>query len=116
MPNYQPSRPPSPARAKAHPPKARFTEVTRDGDWRLSGACAGEDPELHFPVGTTGPAVLQTALAKAVCQRCPVRERCLEWALETREPNGIWGGMDEAERRSLLRRQSRLAALMARAA
>lgn len=73
-------------------------------DWRNSAACRTEDPDLFFPIGTSGPALLQTAQAKAVCRRCPVREQCLEWALRTGQSIGVWGGTDEEERRALKRR------------
>lgn len=73
-------------------------------DWREHAACRAEDPDLFFPVGSTGPALLQTQQAKAVCRRCPVRERCLEWALDSGQPIGVWGGTDENERRALKRR------------
>ena len=76
-------------------------------DWRHRAACLGEDPELFFAVGTSGPAVLQNAEAKTVCRRCPVVSECLTWALETGEPAGVWGGMSEDERRALKRRNAR---------
>lgn len=82
-----------------------FTPTTsKSADtWRGHAACRNEDPELFFPVGTTGPAPLQTDEAKAVCHRCPVTEQCLTWALENRVPDGVWGGLSEDERRGLLR-------------
>ena len=46
-------------------------------DWRHRAACRDEDPELFFPVGTSGPALLQITEAKAVCRRCPVNTECL---------------------------------------
>ncbi|NUV52920.1 WhiB family transcriptional regulator [Streptomyces coelicolor] len=73
-------------------------------NWRRSAACRTEDPELFFPIGTSGPALLQTEQAKAVCRGCPVREQCLEWALETGQSIGVWGGTSETERRALKRR------------
>ena len=48
-------------------------------DWRHRSACLDEDPELFFPIGNTGPALLQIEEAKAVCRRCEVREQCLSW-------------------------------------
>jgi WhiB family redox-sensing transcriptional regulator len=75
-------------------------------NWREDAACRDEDPELFFPIGTTGPAVQQTANAKAVCARCPVRETCLNWALDNSRGFGVWGGMDPDER-DLLRRRTR---------
>jgi WhiB family redox-sensing transcriptional regulator len=41
-------------------------------------------------------------MAKDICARCAVREPCLAYALRIREPHGIWGGLNELERRTLL--------------
>lgn len=76
-------------------------ELTRNYDWRDDSACRHEDPELHFPIGNTGPALLQIEEAKAVCRRCPVVEECLNWALETKQESGVWGGLSEDERYAL---------------
>lgn len=76
-------------------------------DWRHRALCRDEDPELFFPVGNSGPALLQIEQAKAVCARCPVREQCLEFALATGQDAGVWGGLSEDERRSLKRRRAR---------
>jgi WhiB family redox-sensing transcriptional regulator len=73
-------------------------------DWQRSAACGDEDPELFFPVGTAGPALLKVAEAKAVCRRCPVLDACRRWALETGQDAGVWGGLGEEERRGLRRR------------
>lgn len=72
-------------------------------DWRHHSVCRDEDPELFFPVGTSGPALLQIEQAKKVCGRCPVSSECLNWALETGEDTGVWGGMSEEERRAVKR-------------
>ncbi|MFF7250015.1 WhiB family transcriptional regulator [Embleya sp. NPDC008237] len=76
-------------------------------DWRHVAACRDEDPELFFPIGNTGPALLQIEEAKAVCRRCPVMEICLGWALESGQDAGVWGGLSEDERRALKRRAAR---------
>jgi len=76
-------------------------------DWRHRAICRDEDPELFFPVGNSGPALLQIAEAKAVCGRCPVSNECLNWALETGQDAGVWGGLSEDERRALKRRNAR---------
>jgi len=73
-------------------------------DWRHRAACREEDPELFFPIGTGGPAVLQIEHAKAVCQRCSVTDACLAWALESGQETGVWGGLSEDERRAQRRR------------
>ena len=76
-------------------------------DWRHRAACMEEDPELFFPIGNTGPALLQVEEAKAVCRRCPVIIDCLAWALESGQDAGVWGGLSEEERRALKRRAAR---------
>ncbi|WNI33923.1 WhiB family transcriptional regulator [Streptomyces sp. ITFR-6] len=78
-------------------------------NWRERAACRDEDPDLFFPIGTTGPALVQAEDAKAVCHGCPVRAECLSWALENGQDTGVWGGPDEAERRALKRRSRRRA-------
>ncbi|MDH6220963.1 WhiB family transcriptional regulator [Streptomyces pseudovenezuelae] len=83
-------------------------------DWRDQAACRYEDPDLFFPIGTSGPALLQTEQAKGVCGRCPVREQCLRWALDTGECLGIWGGTSETERRTLQLRRRRAEARQGR--
>lgn len=75
-------------------------------NWRMEGECK-EDPELFFPNGATGLALLQIAEAKGVCRRCPVMETCLQWALESGQEYGVWGGTDEDERRRMKRRAAR---------
>lgn len=77
-------------------------------DWIQRARCRDEDPELFFPIGTTGPALSQLARAKAICLACPVRMECLEWALETGQEAGVWGGLSEDERRALRRNRRRV--------
>ena len=79
-------------------------------DWRHHAACRADDPELFFPIGNTGPALLQIDEAKRVCQRCAVMEPCLQWALESGQDSGVWGGLSEDERRALKRRSARIRA------
>jgi WhiB family redox-sensing transcriptional regulator len=79
-------------------------------DWRHRAACRDEDPELFFPVGTSGPALLQIAEAKIACRRCSVSTECLNWALASGQDAGVWGGMSEDERRAVKRRNARTVA------
>ena len=79
-------------------------------DLRHDAACRDEDPELFFPIGNTGPALIQIDEAKAVCRRCPVVDECLLWALESGQDAGVWGGLSEDERRALKRRNARMRA------
>ena len=77
-------------------------------DWRHLALCREDDPELFFPIGTTGPAAVQVEEAKRVCRQCSVIDSCLEWALETGQEAGVWGGTSEDDRRALQRHDTRL--------
>ncbi|HEX9774270.1 MAG TPA: WhiB family transcriptional regulator [Actinomycetota bacterium] len=72
-------------------------------DWRHQAACRDIDPEIFFPIGTTGPALAQIKAAQAICGTCAVSTQCLEWALDTGQDAGIWGGLTEEERRAVRR-------------
>lgn len=74
-----------------------------DYTWRTNAICRDTDPELFFPVGTTGQALLQIDRAKQVCAECSVQVSCLQFALETNQDSGIWGGTSEEERRAIRR-------------
>ena len=74
-----------------------------DYSWRNRAMCRDTDPELFFPVGTTGQALLQIAKAKSVCDECLVKGECLDFAMETNQDTGIWGGFSEEERRQMRR-------------
>lgn len=77
-----------------------------DYDWRDDALCRDTDPELFFPVGTTGKALVAIDKAKQVCDECPVRVSCLDFALETNQDSGIWGGMSEEDRRAIRRERA----------
>ncbi|MGH8906789.1 MAG: WhiB family transcriptional regulator [Egibacteraceae bacterium] len=93
---YQPSESPNP-----------WADISPLPLWRNRAACLDTDPELFFPIGTTGPALDQIERAKAVCRDCPVITQCLESALETNQDAGVWGGLSEDERRTLRRSRQR---------
>lgn len=69
-------------------------------NWRQRSACSGLDTEMFFPASDA-----EAAAAQAVCATCPVRDQCLEWALVTRQEDGVWGGLTDNERRRLRRRR-----------
>ena len=89
------------------PPAEPVGSHTIPEDWRHRAACRDEDPDLFFPVGNSGPTLVQIAEAKTVCLRCPVAAPCLTWAFESGQDAGVWGGMTEDERRALKRRNRR---------
>ena len=69
-------------------------------DWRADAACRNYDTSVFFP--EEGEDGLK---AKSICAICPVQGECLEWAISTREPDGIWGGLGPNERRRIRRRR-----------
>jgi WhiB family redox-sensing transcriptional regulator len=77
--------------------------------WQFDAACRGEDSALFFAPNYFEKREQKDgreAKAKAICGVCPVRRECLEYALRTREAHGIWGGLNELERRQLLRQRA----------
>lgn len=77
---------------------------SEDDTWRDLAACLGFDSDVFFPDDMDAEAV---ARAKEVCESCPVAVHCLEWALETNQTEGIWGGFTRFERRAVKRRRQR---------
>lgn len=85
-----------------------------DRSWQVDGLCRGNHSYLFFPPSTVerkDDRERREERAKAICRVCPVQEPCLEFAVEIREPYGIWGGLTELERRQVVSR--RLAATSA---
>ena len=75
--------------------------ATIPGDWWGLAACQEAEPDLFFPISAKGRAEIDVARARAVCQRCPVQIRCLDYSLATRQVHGIWGSLTEIERQPL---------------
>ncbi|MBI2708154.1 MAG: WhiB family transcriptional regulator [Actinobacteria bacterium] len=73
--------------------------------WQLRAACRGPQSAVFFPPNTferKDDKVERESRAKEICRTCPVREPCLAYAIKIKEQHGIWGGLNEAERRSLV--------------
>lgn len=62
-------------------------------DWAADAICTGLDPDIFHPLKGQSADT-----AEAICRTCPVRIECLEWAVETRQRCGIWGGLSADER------------------
>lgn len=86
---------------------ARWNCEPHQSNWYLRAACADADPRIFFPVGTGTDALQATAEAKSLCARCPVCAECRSFALTTNQQYGIWGGLDEEERRVVRRKWRR---------
>ena len=80
-----------------------------DRSWQMKGLCRGNHSYLFFPPSTAERKEERDRRehkAKAICHVCPVQDQCLEFAIEIREPYGIWGGLTETERRQTLARRA----------
>jgi WhiB family transcriptional regulator, redox-sensing transcriptional regulator len=76
-----------------------------DESWQLKAACRGPQAAVFFPpprFERKDEKLEREVRAKAICEQCSVADECLEYALTIREPHGIWGGVNEAERRQML--------------
>ncbi len=73
-------------------------------DFFDDAACRDADTAVFFPTSDA-----HAAEAKAICAACPVREACLEYALETRPADGVWGGLTPTERHRVIRRRQKAA-------
>ena len=78
--------------------------VTDEWDWQILAACRGMDVEIFYHPARERCRQKNQRItqAKAVCQTCPVITECATWALQTREPYGVWGGLSEDERADIL--------------
>ncbi|HEU0132779.1 MAG TPA: WhiB family transcriptional regulator [Mycobacteriales bacterium] len=81
----------------------------QDTTWRVDALCRGDDA-VHFfapnHMERKEEKDAREARARALCARCPVQDLCLDYALGAGEPHGIWGGLNELQRRRLLRRRT----------
>jgi WhiB family redox-sensing transcriptional regulator len=76
-----------------------------DETWQLKAACRGPQSVVFFPpprFERKDEKLEREARARGICDQCSVNIDCLDYALAIREPHGIWGGSNEAERRSML--------------
>jgi WhiB family transcriptional regulator, redox-sensing transcriptional regulator len=76
--------------------------------WQTRASCRGPQSAVFFPPAhfeRKDEKEARELRAKAICATCPVRKPCLDYAMRIREPHGIWGGLNEAERKQLLGRQ-----------
>lgn len=81
----------------ALPASREFTAQT----FAAQALCAQADPDLFTPDGKGTHLALK---AKEICGRCPVQEKCLQWALDNDEGNSVYGGHTARERRALKRK------------
>jgi len=77
--------------------------------WQAKAACRGPQSAAFFPPSHAERKEEKAARetrAKAICADCLVKNDCLDYAIRIREPHGIWGGLNEVERKALLDRRA----------
>lgn len=86
-------------------------------DWRDAAACRNKNPRTWFPWPTGHDFGRYASEAKAtakpaieVCNGCPVRVACLEFAITNGEKDGVWGGMIPTDRRKLAKQRNKASA------
>ena len=81
------------------------TSIGIEAGWQIRAACRGPHASVFYPpthFERRKDKRLREQRAKQICAGCPVVEECLSYALGMREQHGIWGGLNEVERRELL--------------
>lgn len=77
--------------------------------WQAKAACRGPQAAVFFPPSHAerkDEKLARESRAKEICAECHVRDDCLGYAIRIREPHGIWGGLNELERKQLLERRA----------
>ena len=80
-----------------------------DDSWQVKAACRGPQAAVFFPPPAferKDEKLEREARAKDICASCAVKADCLDYAISIREPHGIWGGLNEMERRAMLRQRA----------
>ena len=73
--------------------------------WQIKASCRGPQASVFFPPAQferKDEKLERESRAKAICRTCPVKRECLDYAVTIREAHGIWGGLNEVERKQLL--------------
>lgn len=86
--------------------------MAADFSWAALAACKIPEDVRTAANWYADAATVQCKMAIAICNECPVKEPCLQHALDTDEEFGVWGGMTPAQRSMILRGHSRERALM----
>ncbi|HWS46724.1 MAG TPA: WhiB family transcriptional regulator [Acidimicrobiia bacterium] len=81
-------------------PDVELPDMPDDASWMAQARCRGTSPGEFFPSESKG-----VIAAQRMCAECPVAKECLEYALEHRIEQGVWGGKSERQRRLILRKR-----------
>ena len=84
-----------------------ISPIASEWEWQYEGACRGTDPESFFlDPNQRGSSKRKKELAAiAICNTCPVIKQCLEHSLKVPEKYGVWGGLTEEQRYTIVKRR-----------
>jgi WhiB family transcriptional regulator, redox-sensing transcriptional regulator len=88
---------------------ARVPYTVDTAPWRGQAACRRDTATVFFPPSHFEHKPEKDARenqARSLCRQCPVQQDCLDYSLTVQEPHGIWGGLNELERRRLIRKRA----------
>jgi WhiB family redox-sensing transcriptional regulator len=77
--------------------------VDTDVSWHQEAACRGYATTRFFIEAKSADQPEQLREARQICGLCPVRKRCLDYALNNHIHHGIWGGYTTKQRRGIRR-------------
>ncbi len=83
--------------------------MSADAPWRAQAACRGNNAVFFFAPNhfeRKPEKDLREGRARELCRSCPVHAECLEHALRAGELHGIWGGLNELQRKRLQRKRT----------
>ena len=77
--------------------------------WQARASCRGPQAEVFFPPAHAerkDEKLQREERAKSICRSCIVQVECLDYAIRIQEPHGIWGGLNEMERKQMSERRA----------
>ena len=83
---------------------AEFELIDKSTSWMEKGLCLGMDTELFFPEKGDNAAAEG---AKAICDKCKVKQTCLNWAMTNEIWHGVWGGLSGNQRYTMAKNSRR---------
>lgn len=78
----------------------KLLTIKPGASWQSKGLCR-DLPDDDFFLNGDDYAGLKRA--KAICAQCPVQNECLDFAVESNQSLGVWGGASPNERRQIRR-------------
>ncbi len=79
---------------------AIYAEIVTDLS-KMGGTPCENAPDMFFIDEQDPLQKEKIKTSRKLCEMCPIKMKCLEYALEANETHGIWGGLTYKERKRL---------------